>query len=635
MVRARTRHHRRLRHRRFQSTYLPHSSPLGRFRLVLLSPLVVVALSLMFNKQQGNAEPFQNFVLSPAAHSPAWVPTLAQASIPVSITRHGGQITLNGRKLQIPWSQRQQSLGIADAGLIEALGIELLDTSDVTQQPVEWFSDHRTTPLNLATWLTKQYRYVDISKLTQQFGWRVEVQGEDLQISTPEAQVNAVRQGPQTWGDRVVIDLDQAAPWRVSEQQGETTVTIDARLNPAVASSFAAKAGKQIKSLKLEANGNRTVLRLSYANGLRPRVWSLDNPNRLLIDVRPDSLVERNILWAPGVRWQQRWVQINSGRFPVVKLEVDPRQPGVSLRPIVSSSTGNVGTAPLSATIQRLEGIAAINAGFFNRNNQLPLGAIRSESRWISGPILNRGAIGWNDTGEATVGHLSLQETLMTSGGQRLVMQSTNSGYVGAGVARYTPDWGRSYKTILDDEVVITVRQDRVVDQKRILKAGQTTVPIPSDGYLLVVRADNTVLNTLAVGTSLQLTGLTQPDEFSRYAQVLGAGPLLLQNRRVVLNPQSERFSTAFIQEAAPRSMIATTAEGTLALLTVHNRVSGAGPTLAEIAQIAQRMGFVNALNLDGGSSTTLYLGGQLLNRSAATAAPVHNGIGVFIQPNS
>jgi exopolysaccharide biosynthesis protein len=601
----------------------------------LLSPLVVMALSLAFNKQQGYAEPSQSFELSPAAHSPAWVPTLAQASIPVSITRHGGQVTVNGRKLPIAWSQRQQSLGIADAGLVQALGVELLDTNDVAQQPVEWFSDHRTTPLNLATWLTKQYRYIDISKLIQQFGWQVQVQGEDLQISTPTAQVTAVRQGPQSWGDRVVLDLDQATPWRVSEQQGETTVTIDARIDAALANSFAAKAGQKIKSLKVEASGDRTILRLSYSSGSRPRVWSLDNPNRLLIDVRSDSMVERNILWAPGVRWQQQWVKIGTGQFPVVKLEVNPRQPGVSLRPILSSPSGNVGTAPLSATVQRMEGIAAINAGFFNRNNRLPLGAIRSDNRWISGPILNRGAIAWNDTGEVAVGHLNLQETLTTSTGKQLVMQSTNSGYVGAGVARYTPDWGRNYTTILDDEVVITVRKDQVTEQKRIAKAGQAGIPIPTDGYLLVVRADNSVLNTLAVGTSLQVATLTQPDEFNRYAQVLGAGPLLVQNRRVVLNAQSERFSTSFIQEAAPRSVIATTAEGTLALLTVHNRVGGLGPTLAEAAQIAQRMGFINALNLDGGSSTTLYLGGQLLNRSSATAAPVHNGIGVFIQPNS
>ena len=41
-------------------------------------------------------------------------------------------------------------------------------------------------------------------------------------------------------------------------------------------------------------------------------------------------------------------------------------------------------------------------------------------------------------------------------------------------------------------------------------------------------------------------------------------------------------------------------------------------------------MGAVSALNLDGGSSTQVYLGGEIIDRSPATAARVNNGIGVF-----
>ncbi|MCY7285765.1 MAG: phosphodiester glycosidase family protein, partial [Cyanobacteria bacterium CAN_BIN43] len=74
-------------------------------------------------------------------------------------------------------------------------------------------------------------------------------------------------------------------------------------------------------------------------------------------------------------------------------------------------------------------------------------------------------------------------------------------------------------------------------------------------------------------------------------------------------------------------------ATGTLMLVAVHNRLGGAGPTLREAAQIMLQLGAIDALNLDGGSSTTLYLGGQLLDRIPSTAARVNNGIGVFIRP--
>ncbi|MGH2415890.1 MAG: phosphodiester glycosidase family protein, partial [Microcystaceae cyanobacterium] len=114
---------------------------------------------------------------------------------------------------------------------------------------------------------------------------------------------------------------------------------------------------------------------------------------------------------------------------------------------------------------------------------------------------------------------------------------------------------------------------------------------------------------------------------------ILGAGPLLIQNRQIVLNAEAEKFSQAFQQQAASRSAIAITERGNLMLVAVHDRVGGRGATLQEHAQILQHLGAVDALNLDGGSSTSLYLGGQLIDRYPVTAARVNNGIGILISP--
>ncbi|MGC1393645.1 MAG: phosphodiester glycosidase family protein, partial [Coleofasciculaceae cyanobacterium] len=109
-----------------------------------------------------------------------------------------------------------------------------------------------------------------------------------------------------------------------------------------------------------------------------------------------------------------------------------------------------------------------------------------------------------------------------------------------------------------------------------------------------------------------------------------GAGPLLVQNQKVVLDAKAEGFSNAFIQQSAIRSCIGTTSKGTLLIAAIHHRVGGKGPNLTETAQLMQLLGAVNALNFDGGSSTGLDLGGQLLDRSSATVARVHNGLGIF-----
>jgi exopolysaccharide biosynthesis protein len=569
----------------------------------------------------------------PALHSPSWVPTWAQAAVPpIPLTRQGQQVVINGKPLGIAWSERQGRIGISDAGLMQGWGVNLLSTDNAAQQPVEWFTGENGTPLVLPTWLTEQYRYLDISELAQKFGWQVQVNGTGLQISTPAAQVKGVRQGKQSWGDRIVIDLDQPAPWRVVEGNGSAVITIDAPSIPALR-AFRGTQGNRLTALSVANQGNKTVLNLGLPEGIRPRIWALTAPNRLLIDVRPDSMQTQDIQWAPGVRWRQQNINIGSAAFPTVALEIDLRQPGVSLKPIFSNNSTVVGIAPLQATAQRSKVAAAINAGFFNRNTQLPLGAVRRDENWMSGPILNRGAIAWNATGEATVGHLSLNETISTSTGHRYPVLYFNTGYVGAGVSRYTTGWGTHYDTILDNEVLITVRNGQVIKQQQGGKAGNISTVIPEDGYLLVVRSDRDAAAALGAGTTVQTETGTQPADFGQYTQIVGAGPLLLQNRQIVLNGESEQFAPAFIRQAAARSVIGSTAEGTLLLVAVHNRLGGAGPTLREASEIMLQLGAVNALNLDGGSSTTLYLGGQLLDRIPSTAARVNNGIGVFIRP--
>jgi exopolysaccharide biosynthesis protein len=575
------------------------------------------------------------------------------------------------------WSQSQLGTltgkvrtGISDTRVTQLLGVELLNTKDVEKQPVQWFSQQTTKPLVLSSWLTGAHRYLDVTQLAVLAGWQLQADGDTLRITTPAARVKAIRHAQQPWGVRIVVDLDRPTPWQVSEESRgsrgaggageqrrrgekdrpfsgrhlpyqEWAIAIDAVADPALIQHFNssfpdqslnARNTSQTPVLKLERAPTLTNIRLSLPTGLYPRVSTLINPNRLVIDIRPDAMVERDILWAPGLRWRQQFVNLGTSRFPVVWLEINPRAFGLTLKPIWSESTTLVGIAPLLKTAQRYSAAAAINGGFFNRNNKLPLGAIRRNGRWLSSPILNRGAIAWNNSGLVKIGRLSLQENIITSSGQRLPILAFNSGYVQAGIARYSSEWGTTYTPLNDNEIIVVIQNNQVAAQLLGGAAGKTAFPIPVNGYLLVLRANSAAAKKLPVGSVVHEESTTQPAYFAPYPQILGAGPILVQNRQIVLDAKAEGFSDAFIRETAARSAIGTTVEGTLLITAVHNRVGGAGPTLTEIARLMQQLGCVDALNLDGGSSTSLYLGGQLLNRSPRTAARVHNGLGVFLQ---
>jgi hypothetical protein len=594
--------------------------------LLGLPPIVSAAAPLAANSNSAHPPVLESDRPWPSRSQPV---LLSQAS-PQALNQ-GNQIMLNGRTLSIPWSQwraPKTRIGISDWGLPQLFGVELLNTPDPTQQPIQWFSDPVQNPLRLLTRITPPLRYLDVTDWAQRLGWQMQVQGSTLQISSPTANVLAIRHGKQPWGDRIVLDLDRPAPWQINEPAGEFIVNLDAAIAPATAQRFQFTPGNPVQALKLESGPNQTRLRLSTS--LRPRVWSLTNPNRLIIDVRPDALVDQDIQWAPGLRWRSQTLTLGATRFPVLWLEVNPRQPGLSIQPILPNATTLFGTAPLAQTARQTQATAAINAGFFNRNNQLPLGAIRQEGRWRSGPILGRGAIAWDPTGNLKIARLTLQESLRTPTGQ-FPLTHLNSAYLQAGIARYTPDWGSTYTPLTDAEILVTVQNNQVITQQPA--TSNTPVAIPANGYLLVLRSNQAAALALTPGTVLRLEQAVSPADFDRFPRIIAAGPLLLQNRQVVLDAETEKFSKAFIQELAARSAIGITANGTVLLTTVHTRIGGGGASLNDIAQIMQQLGAVDALNLDGGSSTTLYLGGQIRDRLPRTAARVHNGIGIFLQP--
>lgn len=383
---------------------------------------------------------------------------------------------------------------------------------------------------------------------------------------------------------------------------------------------------------QVEVVNNQTVIKLVVPFGLTPRISTLPKPHRLVVDVRPDALVGRSIDWATGLRWNQQLVSLGNDRFPVVWLEINPSTSKAQIRPVATNQDKQEGTAPLIKTARKYLAAAAINGGFFNRKNRLPLGAIRRDGKWLSGPILNRGAIAWNDNGNFYMNRLALQENLIIPNNQNLPISHLNSGYVQQGIARYTHLWGETYTPLTDKEIIVAVQNNKVIQQYAGAKAGEGFAPIPKNGYLLALRAGATNnAAKLQTGTPIRITSSTVSPEFNRYPHILGAGPLLLKDNQIVLDAQAEKFSKAFADQKAIRSAVCTTSTGKLIIAAVHDRAGGKGPSLPEHAQLMQRLGCVNALNLDGGSSTSLYLGGQLLDRSPNTAASVHNGIGIFL----
>jgi len=97
------------------------------------------------------------------------------------------------------------------------------------------------------------------------------------------------------------------------------------------------------------------------------------------------------------------------------------------------------------------------------------------------------------------------------------------------------------------------------------------------------------------------------------HPDIIANGPILI----VLDIIQSSSFASigSFCAARHPRSAVGVTADNRLILLTADGRTELAkGMTCAELADVMQQLGCTDALNLDGGGSTTLWAKGEPYN---------------------
>ena len=574
----------------------------------------------------------------------ATVSKAQQPSSAATILREGEEISINGEKVPISWRQWQANgntyLGITDTAAQQRLGLELLSSNNPQVQPVWWFNGEDRSAYRLRAQHLGPNRYLDLTPILEQSTDELAVFQNRLEMTMPPAQVQNIRLGKQAWGERIVIDLDHPILWQMEEGKQQASFTLSASTPTQISQQFSpnpetTEARKQQTDrslLTVKAEGQQTKLDINLPESLNLRVSTLANPTRLVIDLRRDHLRSRQIRWAEGILWRQDYIPLQNSKFAVTWLEIDPDHHEFEFKPIWSNPQNMQGIATLARTGEESQASIAINGGFFNRDTKLPLGAIKQEGEWYSSPILNRGAIAWDDRGQLIMDRLRYEETLITNTGKRLSLQALNSGYIQSGMARYTPVWGDTYTPLTNQEIVVVVENEQV---QRLLtdnvNQGQR-IPIPEDGYLLTIRGTPQLASTFTVGMDLEVESQTSPSYFDRYPNILAAGPLLIKNQQVVLDAKGENFSNAFINQKAHRSAIALTGDGKILLVAMGDGINRKGPTLSEATTILARLGAIEALNLDGGSSTSLYLSGELINRPPASAARVHNGLGIYLQ---
>jgi hypothetical protein len=326
-------------------------------------------------------------------------------------------------------------------------------------------------------------------------------------------------------------------------------------------------------------------------------------------------------------------------------LRIDPHR--VRLTSLLANN--EVMTAePVLPMAERAGAIAAVNAGFFNIRNGEPVGLLKVDGTLVSDTPVPKGAVGiWSpETGRTELAfdqvsvrvdlRIETEPTAVTMG-----IDGVDTTRARGKLMLYTPRYHAHTDTAGNGvEWVLQGTPLTVVDVRR--DAGST--PIPPDGVVLSFGGLDLPVELAALqpGVAVQISTIwttlngLEPSRLETADHVVnGAGLLRVRGRRIT-DWESERLSgPAFLATRHPRTLIGVDRRGDIWLAVVDGRqATSSGMTFDELQRLADRLQLTDALNLDGGGSSTMVVAGKVVNRPSDATGPraVSDAIGVTVR---
>lgn len=303
---------------------------------------------------------------------------------------------------------------------------------------------------------------------------------------------------------------------------------------------------------------------------------------------------------------------------------------------VVHAMDAAIGLERTNSIAARHNAFAAINAGFFRIDNSIfrgdAVGVLKINGKVLSESFPDRIALliaNKSAQTEINFAHLNLSYCFSISNGT-CYPASVNRERKDNDLVIFTPDFHRTTLTDSSGAEVI-VKAGKVA--QIIVDRGSNL--IPPDGFVLSLSGQkreqflplvklkmkmNLSLSNLPLSGKLSPFTMTAVDQnflFSQTAEdIIGGVPQLVRNGKIDITWQQEKSSKSFVETRHPRTAVAKLKDGRALLITVDGRsATSAGMNLQELAEMLLEMGAIDAMNLDGGGSTTMFLDGKIVNK--------------------
>lgn len=311
--------------------------------------------------------------------------------------------------------------------------------------------------------------------------------------------------------------------------------------------------------------------------------------------------------------------EASGDRWTIHVLMVDAKLARVKLAQAMDEVVGAETTSSIAA---RHGALAAINGGYFRTTGVAkgePVGALVIGGKVLSEPVRNRAVLAIQDDGyqvRAAVAHLTMTSELRVGGKMAVIhpIAGINRPREKDELILFTPEFHHTTLTEADGiEVIVTGNRVTAVFD------GAGSKAIPNAGFVISAtgRAREWVRTHLRRGSRVGVKTSIKADPPIHFTPnfILGGGPQLLSSGRKAFPVEANRYSESLYQQRHPRTAIGWRADGKLILITVDGRQKqSAGMTMDELAGLMLKLGCLEAMNLDGGGSTTMIVKNKIAN---------------------
>jgi exopolysaccharide biosynthesis protein len=298
-------------------------------------------------------------------------------------------------------------------------------------------------------------------------------------------------------------------------------------------------------------------------------------------------------------------INVNLLRLDLTKVRLD----------VVHALDAAVGLETTSSIATRHRAFAAINAGFFKMTgvyNGDAAGILQIDGRLLSESFGGRCALEISNLQDKT--EVSMER--LNVNGQIIIDKKPFE--VGINRQRseddaviYTPFFHRTTLTNPNGTEFI-VKKNKIVAISKELGSSE----IPADGFVLSASGKRLqeLLKLLKIGKKVKLANTIMPTQAE---DIVGGVPQLIKNGKIEITWEQEKIGKEFVETRHPRTAVAKLKDGKFLMVTVDGRQPNVsvGMNLQELAEMLLEFGAVDAMNLDGGGSTTMFIKDKVVNQ--------------------